>query len=296
MQGCRPFSRLGIAVAVAAALGGALACADSVAPDRSPDVIPNPGGISATEPAPNPGSDTSLPPDRLRGMVVATAPDSTATWKPVEGVRIEAAQRDTRTGAMVVFATTSSNDAGRFVFDKLDVPTGLVFVRAVPPTASGFRPSRWLAAYAFVGPWLTVGERVEGEALSNAWTLGPYLILERAGAPEGEYAPVLLIAQIVDPNGSDGDVPIAGARLVIDRGIPGGGTNPPTPGGTVASGRTDENGFVLIALPGPGLYVSRVTMPAESPYRDVPQGASFTTPADTDQTRIVYSHYSVGRR
>lgn len=293
MPDCRSFSRL---ILVAATLAGALACADGLAPDRSPDVIPNPGGASATDPTPDPGSDTSLPPDRLRGMVVATAPDSTATWKPVDGVRIEAAQRDARTGAMIVLASTSSNDAGRFVFDKLDVPTGLVFVRAVPPASSGFRPSRWLAAFAFVGPWMTVRRQNPGSPPSNVWSLGPYLLLERAGTPESEYAPVLLIAQVVDPDGPDGDVPIAGARLVIDRGIPGTGINPPTPAGVVASGRTDGNGFVLIALPGPGLYVSRVAMPAESPYREVPQGGSFTTPADMDRTRVVYSHYSVGRR
>lgn len=293
MPDCRSFSRL---VLVAATLAGALACADGLAPDRSPDVIPNPGGTSATDPTPDPGSDTTLPPNRLRGMVVATAPDSTATWNPVDGVRIEAAERDARTGAMVVLATTASNDAGRFVFEKLDVPTGLVFIRAVPPASSGFRPSRWLAAYAFVGPWLRVGRQNPGLPASDVWNLGPYLLLERDGAPENTYAPVLLVAQVVDPNGPDGDVPIAGARLVIDRGIPGTGINPPTPGGIVASGRTDGNGFVLIALPGPGLYVSRVTMPAESPYGDVPQAGSFTTPADTDQTRIVYSHYSVGRR
>lgn len=293
MPGCRSFSRL---VLVAATLVGALACADGLAPDRSPDVIPNPGGISATDPSPDPGSDTSVPPDRLRGMVVATALDSTTTWKPAQGVRIEAAQRDARTGAMIVLAATSSNDAGRFVFDKLTVPTGLVFVRAVPPESSGFRPSRWLAGYAFVGSWLTVGSQSPGMPASDVWNLGPYLLLERVGTPETEYAPVLLIAQVVDPNGPNGDVPIAGARLVIDRGIPGTGIDSPTPGGIVASGRTDGNGFVLIALPGPGLYVSRVTMPADSPYREVPQGASFTTPADADRTRVVYSHYSVSRR
>src|SRR5689334_2522152 len=96
--------------------GAIVACADSLAPDRSPDVIPNPGGVSAKDPTPNPSSDTTLPPDRLRGMVVATALDSTGTWHPVESVRLEAAQRDTRTGAMVVLASASSDAAGRFVF------------------------------------------------------------------------------------------------------------------------------------------------------------------------------------
>jgi len=217
------------------------------------------------------------------------------TWKPIDGVRIEAAQRDARTGAMVVLATTSSDDAGRFVFDKLAVPTGLVFIRAVPPAVSGFRASRWLAAYDFVGPWLRVGSGAPDAPPSDVWNLGPYLLLERDGVPESSYAPVLLIAQVVAP-GATGVVPVAGARLVIDRGIPGTGINPPTPGGIVASGRTDGNGFVLVALPGPGLYVSRMTMAAESPSGDVPQGASFTTPADTDQTRIAYSHYTVGLR
>jgi hypothetical protein len=290
MQGCRYYSRM---IITAALIGGTFACADALGPNRSPDVLGNAGGAAARDSTPSLASDTTLPSNRLRGMVVATSPDSTAPWRPVASVRLEAAQRDARTGAMVVVATTTSDAAGRFAFDKLDVPTGLVFVRAMPAAGTSYRASRWLAGYAFVGPWFTVGAGDSGERLIESWTFGPYVVLERAEGPQREYAPVLLIGRVVGDIGRAG---IAGAGIVIDRAVSSTGGGPPTPGGIVASGRTDGNGFFLIELPGPGLYFSRVTAPAGSPFRDVPNSAPFTASANAEATRINYSEFIVGRR
>jgi len=274
-----------------AAVGGGLACADGLAPNRSPDVLPNPGGDSPKDPTPSAASDTTIPPNRLRGMVVAASPDSTATWRPLGSVRLEAAQRDSRTGEMIVLATTTTTDEGRFVFDKLDVPTGLVFLRAVPVVGAGYHASRWLAAYEFVGPWLTIRQGNAGEPPVDAWKLGPFVILEPSSRPQSEYAPVLFIGRVF----SGGPTPAVGARIVIDSAVPAGGNGFPIPRGTVASGRTDGNGFALITLPGPGLYVVRVTPPADWSGSNVSPTASFTAAASAEVTRVILSEFLIPR-
>jgi hypothetical protein len=288
MQGHRRYSKFFM---VAAAVVGVLACADGLAPSRSPDVLPNAGGDSPKEPTPSAASDTTIPANRLRGMVVAASPDSTATWRPLGSVRLEAAQRDSRTGEMILLATAASNDAGRFVFDKLDVPTGLVFLRAVPAAGTGYRNSRWLAAYEFVGPWLTISQGKSGDAPTDVWKLGPYVVLEPSSRPQSEYAPVLFIGRVF----GGGPTPVAGARVVIDSAARASGSTVPIPRGTVASGRTDGNGFALIALPGPGLYVVRVAPPADWRGTNFSPTASFTTAAGTETTRVILSEFEIPR-
>jgi len=189
---------------------------------------------------------------------------------------------------MTVVATVTSDASGRFAFEPLAVPTGLVFIRAVPVPGSGFRASRWLAAYAFVGSWITIGTVGPNGQLIDGWHLGPYLVLERTGAPERNYAPVLMIARVFGAVGdADRATPVAGARVVVNRGLPNGENKPPLPGEIVASGRTDANGFALISLPGPGLFVSRVTMPPETPFANVGYAGGSTAVADADATRLV---------
>jgi hypothetical protein len=288
MVGWRGYSRL---VMVTAAVGGALACADTLAPNRSPDVLAGAGGVPARDSTPSAASDTTLPPNRLRGMVIATSPDSTTPWRPVESVRLEVAQREAGTGEMKVIATVMSDAAGRFVFDRLDVPTGLLFLRAVPPLTTPYRASRWLAAYAFVGPWVRIGKAVPGEPGAKSWTLGPYVVLERATTPRTEYVAPLLIAHVY---AGDDDAPVAGARIVIDRTVVMGRDT--VLAGIVASGRTDANGFALITLPGPGLYLERLTMPADSPYRDFTGGVLLPAVADPETTRLAVWDFIAGRR
>jgi hypothetical protein len=289
MQGCRRYSR---SLVAAVAIGGALACAEGVGPNGSPDVVGQPGGSVTGDSVWSSESDMTVPSNRLRGMVVAVSPDSTTAWRPVASVRVEAARRDAHTTTMTVLATTTSDSNGRFIFDRLDVPAGLLFVRTVPPAGTPYRASRWLAAYAFVGPWINVGSPTD-----SRW-LGPYLALERSGAPQREHAPVLVLGHV---RGDVGQTAVARARVVIDRMVPPSPQDsalhkPPTSIGTVASGRTDANGFFLIELPGPGLYASRFEMPAESPFTRVPLGGAFVASANAETSVVNYLGVEVGRR
>jgi hypothetical protein len=263
----------------------ALACVDSVGPGTSPDVlVPHPGA-SAQDSSSGALLDT-VPPGRLRGMVVIPSGDSTSTWSVAAGTRIDVAVKDARTGVMSVVATTGSDASGRFLFAKLTTPTGLLFMRATPATGSAYRASPWLPAFSFVGPWATT-------AIAGVieWSLGPYLVLERADSPPRQYVPVLALGHV---RSDDGRLGIQGAVVAIDRVVPpkaGPAAGSPVSLGTVASARTDAEGFFLMELPGPGTYSSRVTMPVGSGFDNLPLQGYFTPEASTESSVISYLRF-----
>jgi hypothetical protein len=277
------------ALAAVALLGAATGCVDATSPDRSPDVLPT--GRDGATPDTTPASSLdSVAPGRLRGTALAGSVDSTATWRPLDRVRIEAATRDARTGAMTVLATTVSDAAGHFVFGALDVPAGLLYLRATPATGTPYRASRWLAAYAFTGTWATTSNGI------LRWTLGPYLMLPRADAIVRENAPVLLVGHVL---GDDGRTPVEGARVVVERlGERPPGTLAQRPSlGVAASGRTASDGFFVIELPGAGLYGTRVTVPLGSRFADVALTRSdVPVGADPDASGFSYARFQLGLR
>jgi hypothetical protein len=275
-----------VAVAVLTAAAG---CVDATSPDQSPDVLPigRGGGTSDTTP---PSAFDSVAAGRLRGTALAASADSTSPWQPLDRVRIEAATRDARTGAMTVIATAASDAAGHFVFGALDVPAGLLYLRATPGTGAAFRASRWLAAYAFTAAWATTSNGIV------RWTLGPYLVLPRADAPVREYAPVLLVGHVL---GDDGRTPVEGAKVVVERlgERPAGSTAPRPSVGVAASGRAASDGFFVIELPGAGYYGTRVTAPLGSRYGDVALTRS-DVPVGTsaDVSEFSYARFQLGAR
>jgi hypothetical protein len=203
------------------------------------------------------------------------------------GVRIELGQRgasrlgEPLSNTFTVLATTTSDADGRFVFDELPNGTGLLSVRAVPTDGSGYRATRWIAAYSLTGPAAVIDSR----------SLGPYLVLERAGSPSTTHAPVLLAG---DATGDEGRTPAAGASLVVYRMLVA-----PRPDSTgpvrpvldtpVATARLDANGHFLVALPpGPGLYSARVTMRAGAPFKEVLPGGQFVAPGNSDVSVLTY--------
>ncbi|MEP6731025.1 MAG: hypothetical protein ABJE10_10320, partial [bacterium] len=249
------YRRCSTFIIAAAITVSVLACADALGPNQSPDVLAAAGGTPAADSVWSSESDTTLSANRLRGMIVDPSPDSTTPWHPIANVRIEAAKGDPQSGAMTILATTTSNASGRFVFDKLDVPTGLVFIRATPEPGTSYRTSRWLAAYAFTGPWATT------KLDELTFVVGPFLPLEQANAPRSEFAPSLIMGHVLRGSPSDSMrtlTAVMGAEMVFER------VAPPTANdsvqwkvislGTAASARTDANGFYMALLPGAGMY------------------------------------------
>ncbi|MBV9879323.1 MAG: hypothetical protein JO180_02455 [Gemmatirosa sp.] len=275
--------------AAIALLGAAVGCVDATSPGQSPDVLPI--GRDGTSPDTMPASSfDSVAPGRLRGTALAASIDSTSTWQPLGRVRIEAATRDARSGAMTVIAATESDAAGHFVFGALDVPAGLLYVRATPAAGTAYRASRWLAAYAFTSAWATTS------AGSVKWTLGPYLMLPRADAAVRADAPALLVGHVL---GDDGRTPVEGARVVVERlgERPAGSTGPRPSVGVAASGRTARDGFFVIELPGAGLYGTRITAPLGSGLADVALTRSdLPVTVDPDASGFSYARFQLGAR
>jgi hypothetical protein len=295
--------------AIAATAAVALACADSVSPDRSPDVLAHVGsakdtvhdtthatpsdtshhtGTDTTHVTP---SDSSYPAGQIAGTVIDVPSDSTASWHAVAGVSVELGQRDPRTGTVATLATTTSDTAGRFVFPKLPASVGLLYVRAVPGAGTPYRATRWIAGYSMLYPSITLSGPVSA-------ALGPYLALERASAPQRGYAPVLLAGHV---RGDEGRTAVPNATVLIAHLTPVGGADslahlPPTPDAVVASARTDANGFFLVALPAPGLYAASATVPAGSPFLSSPLGGAFVVSANAESSILGYVQLRLARR
>lgn len=249
-------------------VGAALAaCADTAAPDRSPDVLARPQSASqadtaARPPAAPPASPSAPASSVVRGTVVDVPTDAAETWRPVGGVRLEVGERDANTGAMRLVANTTSGADGGFVFDKLTVATGLLYVRAVPADAR-YRATRWIAAYTLAAPLRT------GVGADNSWTVGAYLVLERANTPQRAYAPVLLAGTLGSavPHSVQayGYVPVPNATVLISPAsnyAPGPDSLPPQPAGLpIASARTDAGGHYFMPLPGRERFTSAPPRP-----------------------------------
>jgi hypothetical protein len=84
--------------------------------------------------------------------------------------------------------------------------------------------------------------------------------------------------------------------VVIERALAPARDTTPATTGPVASGRTDANGFFLITLPGPGLYAARATMPATSPFGDMPMWGTFVPAANPETSVSSFMGMTAGRR
>jgi hypothetical protein len=254
--------RSALARVVAASASIVAACADG-----SGD------GTAVTAPSPVDGDVNG----RIHGTVVIPSADSLTTWRPSSGVRVEVAVRDA-SARLDVVAAVSTDAAGRFTFPALDAPAERLFLRATP-VEPGYRPTRWLAASDLRAPWGTYTVPGADGAALLTFTPGPYVVLERAGAPELGYAPILLMGHVLRPDASGG---VAGARVVLGRTSASGAD-------VVASARSDADGFFLVQLPDVGRYIHRVSPPPGSPFAErPPQDPAFAVAAFPDVTASNY--------